>query len=493
MHPAVLYRRLAPLTPASNARLHRWAAALLTQALPGLLDVVPAYSSLYVEYDEQQVPESEVAAWVDRLCPEEQQAQAGRTMQLPVCYDGPDLDEVAARLGLSVPELVRQHSAVPYRVYALGFVAGFPFMGEVPPALQLPRRSVPRARVPAHSVAMAAAQSGLYPVASPGGWHLLGRALEAAFDPRRPEPFLLQPGDTVQFVPTPGESPPDLVPLSLLPQSPQRPLLRVERPGALDLLMDRGRFLQGRYGLVRSGALDALAADVANRLLGNPPDAPVLELHLSGPQLTVLADAVLSVTGAGLVALVDGEPQPTWSSFAVHAGQTLRFRPDGRGRVSYLALPGGLQAEPFRGSVSTDLKAGVGRPLQAGDVLGAAGAHRPLAGRRSHPRLTTGPIRLLPLDDDPAALEALCSAPFRVLDADRMGVRLDGPAVPGGEVRSEASPIGTVQVPPSGQPIVLLNDKGTLGGYRKPARVWPPDLPRLAQVRPGEWVRFRRA
>ena len=498
MRPAPLYRRLDQLTPEGNSYLHAWAAILLADPLPGILDIVPAYASLYLEYDADLLTARQAEDWLDGHAPAGQGATvqgtaAGREMRIPVRYDGEDLDEIALATGLSVPEVIALHSGTPYRVYAQGFVAGFPFLGEVAPALRLPRRASPRAHVPAHSVAMAASQTGIYPVASPGGWHLLGHALEAVYDPNRAEPFLLGPGDTVRFVPAEGQIPPPISPLELLPAAPVYPLLQVKRSGPLSLVQDAGRVLAGRFGLVRGGFASQQAAQIANRLLGNAPNSPLLELHLGGPSCTVLTDCTLSVCGSGPQARLDGVPAPPWSSFRARAGQRLDFRAGKAGRVSYLAFAGGLECRLFRGSASTDLRGGIGRALRAGDVLGAAGARQPLAGRRFTPVLPPGAsFRLLPMPGgDAQALAALCHSVWTAGDGDRMGLRLLGPAVPGGETLSEGSPAGTVQVPPGGQPIILLHDKGTLGGYSKPARVHPGDLWRLADLMAGERVRFR--
>ena len=498
MRPAPLYRRLDKLTPEGNSYLHAWAASLLADPLPGILDIVPAYASLYLEYDADVLTAQQAEDWLDDHAPAKQSeaaqdTAAGREVRIPVLYDGEDLEEIALATGLSVPEVIALHSGTPYRVYAQGFVAGFPFLGEVAPALRLPRRASPRAHVPAHSVAMAASQTGVYPVASPGGWHLLGHALEAVYDPNRAEPFLLGPGDTVRFAPAAGPVPPPISPLELLPAAPAHPLLHVGRGGPLSLVQDAGRFLAGRFGLVRGGVANAQAAQIANRLLGNAPDAPLLELHLGGPSCVVLTDCTLSVAGFGPQARLGGLPVPSWSSFRARAGQRLDFRAGGSRRVSYLAFAGGLDTGWFQGSASTDLRGGIGRALRAGDVLGAAQAHQPLPGRRFEPVSRSGAaFRLLPMPGgDPQALTALCQSAWTAGDGDRMGLRLLGPAVPGGETLSEGSPVGTVQVPPGGQPIILLQDKGTLGGYSKPARVHPGDLWRLADLRAGERVRFR--
>lgn len=487
--------------------LPQLAADVLATNFAGLRDAIPAYKSLYVEFDSGQVTEAELRAWLAGYLAalayqqiNAKDAPVGEVSEIPVCYDGEDLAEVAALSGLSVDEVIRVHSQNTYTVRALGFVAGFPFMETTPAPLQLPRRASPRASVPPHSLAIANAQTGIYPVSAPGGWNLLGRTLEAVYDPHRAKPFLLEPGQQVRFRPVEGQPEPLPAPQPRLlwPAEPAQPVLEVVKAGVLGLLMDEGRFHAGRYGLVRSGFLDTQAAHLANSLAGNAPGTPALELHLTGPTLAVLAPAVLACSGAGLDAFLNGHPLLPHASFEVQRGDQLTFRPNGQGRITYLAVQGGFDTLPFMGSASTDLKGGLGRPLQVGDVLGQSGPSRPFHLLRQFTPYQgpAGPLRLIPVGEgealDPADLEALCAGPYTLRDLDRMAARLSGPAVPGGEITSEACPVGTIQVPPSGEPLVLLNDKGTLGGYRKPARIHPDDLPRLVQTLPGQTVSFIR-
>lgn len=496
-HVAALYHR--PESEAEQLALPRLAEALLASGLPGLRDVVPAYKSLYVEYDPAQLGAEQLRGWLGQA--EVKDADAGRQVEIPVCYDGEDLPEIAERTGLSTAEVARLHAEPTYRVRALGFVAGFPFMETTPGPLQLPRRATPRPAVPPHSLAIANSQTGIYPAAAPGGWNLLGRTLTAVYDPHRTDPFLVRPGDEVRFVAQPGGDPlPAPTPRLLWPAEPGFPALRVRKPGIMGLLMDGGRLGQGRFGLVRSGVLDAQAATIANELLGNAPDSPLLELHLTGPTLEVLGAGAIACTGLGLQAQVNGEPLPPYSSRPVQPGDVISFVPDGQGRVSYLAVSGGFEVSPFLGSASTDVRARLGRPLQAGDVLGYAARPAPQHVARQfvpywvtqRPALTR--LRLLPVAEGETipdeALDALCAEPFQLVDLDRMAARLAGRAVPGGEITSEAAPIGTVQVPPSGVPLILLNDKGTLGGYSRPARVHPDDLPHLVQLLAGRQIQF---
>lgn len=479
----------------ANARMLALARALLAHPLPGVTDVVPGYVKLYLEYDADRLSRRRVERWVRQHLRALPDGPMGKEVEIPVRYDGPDLAWVAEQTGLSVDAVIRLHSQAPYRVFATGFTPGFPFLGPLPERLRLPRRQTPRARVPAHSVAIAGHQSGIYPLPSPGGWHLIGTALIQVYNPHREPVFLLEAGDQVRFVPSQGPTP-ELPPLQpLLPEAPEYPVLRVEEPGLLDLVMDSGRRLAGRLGLAASGALDWPLASLANRLVGNPPDAPLLELTLKGPVLSVLRPVVGVFVGYGMTPWVNGIPVPVAQTFALRKGDKLEFKSTSEGLRGYLALAGGLESLRFWGSASTDHRGQIGRPLQTGDLLGVGELRGARAGfGPGLPPLGQRRVRLLPGPQySPEALRALCSGTYELASGDRMGLRLAGPAVPGGELISEATPLGAVQITTEGQPMVLLNDRGRIGGYAKPALVHPADLPWLAQLRPGQSVRFVRA
>src|SRR5687768_7859561 len=202
---AWLLRFGGAITRATNERVHATARALRNAALPGVVDVVPAYSSLAVVFDEpsvenrdalaEQIYELALASGSGRLLPR-------RLVVLPVAYGGehgPDLEELARRVALSPDEVVRRHTAVDYIVGMLGFLPGFPYLLGLDPSLHLPRRDTPRTRVPAGSVGIGGPQTGVYPIPSPGGWHLLGRTNATLFDASRDPPALLEPGDTLRF------------------------------------------------------------------------------------------------------------------------------------------------------------------------------------------------------------------------------------------------------------------------------------------------------
>ncbi len=467
-----------------------WAAVRAIGADPPdwLTDWIPGYNRIYLEFNLDKTGCRRVLNWARRRLADAGGADEGPLVEVPVAYGGLDLPDVAARTGMSESEVVRLHSSATYHVYAVGFTPGFPFMAEVPEPLRLPRRATPRLRVPHLSVGVAGIQSGIYPQESPGGWNLLGRALVRVYDPHRSEPFLLAPGDRVKMVPTSGEVPPPPERLELL-SADGPPVLRVSEAGLLTLLVDGGRYRQGRYGLARSGPLDGRSFALANRLLGNPADAPALELNGLPPVLEAMREVTVAVAGYGPSS--DGRPQA--SSFTLRAGEVLRLRP-GRWARSYLAIPGGFAAASFAGSVSPDLKGVISRPLSGGDVLRARQADLVRLERQwpLPPVSREGRVRLRLLPGPQAsteAMEALTAASFKVEKADRMGLRLSG-GVPGGEVTSEAAPIGAVQVPPGGAPLLLLADRGTVGGYAKPAIVHPDDLWKAGQLREGSEVEF---
>ena len=479
----------------ANRSLHAVARALLAGDAAGLLDVVPGYRVLTVEYDGRRLPRSGLERRVAAGMVEAAHTAAERAVEIPVDYAGPDLADVAAATGLRPDEVVRIHAGRTYRVYAIGFTPGFPFLGTLDERIRLPRRAVPRARVEAHSVAIANAQTGIYPQASPGGWHVIGTSLVPVFDPRRAAPFLLEPGDRVRFVAASGARPPDAEAVELLPAQPRLPALEVVRPGLLDLVVDRGRFLSGRYGLARSGPLDAGSARQANRLLGNRPTAAVLEVNLGGPVLRAVQETRVAVAGFGLVPVVAGREVPPPCAIALRRGDVVAFRPAGPGSRCYLALPGGIESGTYRGSASVDVRGLIGRRLRAGDVLGQNhrwAATRGFTPSRPPPLGSPVTVRVLPGPQFTRdAWEALRGGEFTVGRADRMGIRLDGPRIPGGEVVSEPTTLGAIQVTAGGHPLILLHDRGTLGGYAKPFCVDPRDLDRVGQLRSGDVIRFR--
>ena len=178
------------------------AASLRTDPTPGVIEAVPGLASLLVELDPLFADADRVAAVIEhRIVGLDATPLAGAIHTIPVVYDGPDLDEVAALLDLEPSEVVALHASVELRVLFCGFAPGFAYLGDLPAALHVPRLATPRAHTPAGSVAIAGSMGGIYPAALPGGWRVIGRTDVSLFDPRRDPPALLLPGDRVRFEP----------------------------------------------------------------------------------------------------------------------------------------------------------------------------------------------------------------------------------------------------------------------------------------------------
>jgi len=201
---AVVVEFGSTVDPAINAAVRALDHALREDPPEGVTETVPTFRSLLVHYDPQKTCQAELVGRLRLLLNRAAAAPAaGRRWQLPACYEAEfalDVDHVAASTGLSTGEVIARHAATEFTVYMLGFLPGFVFLGGLPEALQMPRRTEPRLRVPAGSVAIAMTLSCIYPVVTPGGWHILGRSPVRLFDPRRvAEPPLISPGDRVGF------------------------------------------------------------------------------------------------------------------------------------------------------------------------------------------------------------------------------------------------------------------------------------------------------
>jgi biotin-dependent carboxylase-like uncharacterized protein len=296
-------------------------------------------------------------------------------------------------------------------------------------------------------------------------------------------------------------------------------MIEVVRPGPLATVQDLGRPALGHLGVPRSGAADAASLRRANQLAGNPLDAAGLEVTLGRAVLRFSREALAAVTGAAApVTLTRGPDQAAIpvefeAAFAVPAGALLRIGTPAAGLRTYLAVRGGIDVPAVLGSRSADLLSRLGpAPLRAGDLLpvgaaGHAGTGGHEAGGVSRTGSHRGPgvtapaeLRVLPGPRDDwfaaGAIDILCGAGYVVTPAsDRVGLRLDGPALPrasasSGELASEGMVTGALQVPPDGKPILLLADHPVTGGYPVIAVVRSADIGLAAQLRPGQPVRF---
>lgn len=501
------------------ARVQQVTQAVRDARLIGVREVVPAFTTVGVWVQENaNLGDAETALKrvLAELPPEAPHIE-GREREIPVCYGaelGPDLAFVATHTRLTPEEVIQLHSRTEYRVHAVGFSPGFPYLAGLPERLHVPRRPTPRTQVPAGSVAIAAGQCGVYPLETPGGWQILGRTPHLLFEPRAEPPAWLQPGDRVRFRPIdraefdrfaagsqearrallPGTHPPFDAP----------PVITVLRPGIFTTVQDLGRHGWQSQGVPVSGAIDPVALRCANLLVGNTPDAAGLEWTLRGPVLQFEAERIVAIVGAAPAGVTVNRP------VMMRTGDILDLTHLQGAVRGYLAVSGGIDVPPVLGSRSTCVRAHFGgyrgRSLRAGDAL-AVGAPTATSvrGRWSlAPSLQFVPVEPLTIrivrgpqvdQFEPAGWATLTGTEFRVrADSDRMGLRLEGAALERnrpGELITIPVGTGAIQVPPDGRPIVLLADRQTLGGYPQIAYVVTADWPRLAQAAAGTRLRFQ--
>lgn len=515
-------------------------AVLLEHPLPGQVDVLAAAETVLVKADSPQSARR-IAARLLELDLTAQAQSEGKLVQIDTVYDGEDLAEVGRLSGLGVEGVVAAHTGQVWTVAFGGFAPGFGYMVGENQSLEVPRRSSPRTVVPAGSVALAGNYSAVYPRQSPGGWQLIGRTAARMWDLGREQPALAAPGDRVQFravrelveIPEPA-------PAGSVAEAGAASGLRILSPGLQSLIQDLGRHGHGGLGVSAAGALDRSSLRRANRIVGNQPSAAVVETVAGGLRVQAVGDQVLAVTGAP-VALTIAPPSdvpaagtagtntagdsaandsvagddggrsgevrqvPMATAFALLDGEVLILGAPERGFRTYLAIRGGVDIQPVLDSRSTDTMSGIGpAPLAAGGLLksGKATSSNVVGNPEIQPDYPDTGVTVLdivpgPRDDwfDAAALDSLCSQDWTVTPrSNRVGMRLDGEPLERsrkGELASEGTVAGALQVPPEGQPVLFLADHPITGGYPVVAVVVDHQLDLAAQVPIGGRLRFR--
>lgn len=489
-------------------------AALAASRLGGVVDLVPAARTVLVGFDPARVPASQVRAWVEAAADAATGGvgeRHGPLVEVPIRYDGPDLADTAALLGVTASALAARHRDAEWTVAFTGFAPGFAYLVSEAWPFHVPRLDAPRTRVPAGAVGVAGEFSGAYPRETPGGWRLLGTTDAPLFDPSAPSPVLLPPGARVRFVED-RETP--RAPRDSSRRTQSRGGDAVSRPaavgvvetGPLATVQDLGRIGRAHFGIARSGALDRAALRRANRLVGNPEDAAGVEITLGGFRAVAERDLWIAVTGAIGPLSIGGRAVDPNAAIRWPAGAELAVGWFTRGARAYLAVRGGMDAAPVAGSRATDLLAGLGpAPLRPGDALPVG--PEPAAAIPAADLAPWGPppdVLEVELAPGPRADWFAASAARTLFEsgwtvsgaADRVGMRLDGPELARtrtDELASEGMVPGALQVPPSGRPTILLADGPVTGGYPVIAVVADGSLDALGQARPGTRLRFRHA
>ncbi|MFX0199121.1 MAG: 5-oxoprolinase subunit PxpB [Candidatus Hodarchaeota archaeon] len=499
------------------------------QEIPGLRELIPTFCSLCLNYDQLKVTASELQEKIDVLIQQKRalQLRQAKMVEIPTIYGGkygPDLESMAEYHSLSPEEVITLHQAGEYWVGLVGFLAGYPYLGGLSPKIATPRLKTPRTSVPRGSVGIAGNLTGIYPVSSPGGWQIIGRTPIQLFDVNKRPPALLSVGDRVKFVKISEnefkqlskeleskEEPKKPTTLISSQEDMGIPIFRIINPGLFTTIQDLGRPFYQKYGVSVSGAMDRYAARLANLLVGNTEDQACLEVTIIGPTLEVLKKMLFAITGGDLSPLLNEEDVPMWQTILAYPGDILSFGGWKNGARGYIAVAGGVQVPKILGSYATHVGSRMGglngQHLKSEDVLkGGSPTYRldPLEEMQIPPELilsyeSEAKIRVLMGPQKEyytlEGLDTFLSAQYTVtVKSDRMGYRLEGPKIEniaGTDIISEAIPLGAIQVPGDGKPIIMMADRQTTGGYSKIANVIDVDVDTLAQLPPLSKITFQ--
>ena len=400
------------------------------ESLQAIVEIIPAARTLLIKFDPSLSDDNTLETKIAGLKLEKGQQKSGKLVEIPVVYDGEDLDDVAALLKIDREEVIRRHTESHYQVAFCGFAPGFAYLTGGDPLFNVPRRASPRKSIPAGSVALAGKFGGVYPQPSPGGWQLIGRTNVKMFDLDRDPPSLLKPGDRVHFVDVTkdysarpegatnfslsrndeaGKSTPERANSKALKSSASTKAAEANEKASLAktgghdnngrsateatpkpqenavfklvttlmpvTFQDRGRLFQSSQGLSPSGALDQKAMANANRLVGNSLEQPVLEFTYGNARIKALQPSVIAFTGANLPITIKSAKGKVFVfekniPLAIDEGDEIILGRPLAGFRSYMALRGGFKVEPVLKSASFDSLSNLGpKPLSAGDNI----------------------------------------------------------------------------------------------------------------------------
>lgn len=481
----------------------------------GFVETVPAYTTLTIFYQPELIldvddsPTAFVKSYIEKLLKESSHKIAFQEncVTIPVCYDiefGIDLQYIAEKKGISIQEVVELHQQKDYKVFMMGFLPGFSYMGEVDNKISTPRKATPRAIIEEGAVGIAGNQTGIYPLASPGGWQIIGKTPYCLFDAEKEDPFFFKTGDRVRFYSiskeefykikkeknvavTGEENHPDAV---------------VLKPGVFSIFQDNGRTGFRSYGVPLSGALDVLSHNIANALVGNAKNSATIECTMGGLSIQFNKKTHIAVTGAG-IAFVNGELIELNHSHSVKPTDILEVRFNNQGLRTYIAVQGGFVSKVIMNSRSASPKITIGSVLKKGMVLRFENENQPIKKMDKLELTIFEPHKIIRVIEGHEinwvkedSVRQFYSQQYVISNrCDRMGYHLQGEPLwldNTNELISTAVTKGTIQLTPSGQIIVLMNDCQTTGGYPRIGQVAAVDLPVLAQLKPSETIDFKK-
>lgn len=504
------------------------------------LEIVPGLDSLVIELNYQnQNPKQVRTQSIEALKKlsaalikqRPKKSATANIHQIQVCYHPDlslDLKEIAGACHLSVEEVIHLHKQGIYTADILGFMPGFAYFSGLNPKLHLPRLNSPRSSVPKGSVAIAELQTAIYPRPTPGGWNLIGRSPNVLFDSHQTPPGLFMPGDGMriqeisldQFHQLEAKIDTTKIILPISAQDQNRASIDVKQSGAFTSIQDFPRSGLSHWAVGPGGASDLRSLQLANALVGNKLNAAALELTATGPTLLFNEDTCIAWVGATCSGIIDGKRIPGNRPVWIAKGSILQFSPLGPGLRSVLAIGGGIDLPAVLGSKGSHISADLGpKRIQKGDILFLEDPQAPLqkaylrdlyknqtwpsfpkwqirspylpTQKMTQVHCLAGPhLPLLGNKDREVFWETLWKVSTQ---SNRMGIRLESnfhikKALP--NIPSQAITFGTVQFPPSQEPIVMLSEHQTTGGYPRLAEVIRADHAKLAQAKPGDLLQF---
>ena len=506
------------------------------------LDITPGIDSLLIRLNFKQRTPAKVRELakiaIDRLQQDflpslENPPQTKQQVHLMhICYDAqvaPDLETSAAQCKLSTRELIDLHKHSVFTVDIVGFMPGFAYCSGLNPRLKLPRLKSPRAQVPAGSVAIAGLQTAIYPQSTPGGWNLIGQCPDRLFDVNRKPPGLFMPGDQVQIkeisfaelkviAAANGAAPTEN--LAATPNHQLKPDLEIIYAGTLTCIQDLPRYGLMHYAVSPGGAADQAALHLANALVGNSADTSALEITSIGPRIIFHTEALIAWVGGICTVKINEQLTPGNRPVWVAAGSSVEFAEIQFGYRLILAIRGGIDTPTILGRKGSYLSADIGtKRLQKGSGLALSKltnttiepvleALYKLPHNRRYPKWSINSPYLA--NHKIELIDALPGLHLQQLNkkeqalfwqtiwtispqSNRMGMRLLGHFVlksPFPEIASQGMMLGTVQLPASGEPIIMMAEHQTTGGYPRLAEVIRSAQTKLAQLKPGQQIRL---